>query len=201
MELQIPTIGRSTSIAILLFSLIFGSFASAHDGHIDDIEEIVFLDEEVELSIEKTEPKAFDLKRLIGRLHPVLVHFPIAFLLLAAGSEWCAALFKKQQARIVAIVTLWIGSISSILAAISGWTLASGKRFTGEDAELLLNHRWLGVSVVATAVITLGVFYFFKTHKWRDAIYLILLTILAVLVVLTGHYGGSLIYGAEYLSL
>lgn len=184
-----------------LILLAFSSFTFGHQEHIsEEIAEIVILEDSVESPSEAYAPKSLDLKKIIGRLHPVLIHFPIACLILAAFSEWSAFLFKESRARTVALTMLWVGSISAILAGLSGWILASGKRFIDEDAELLFNHRWLGVSVVALSILTLASIHLLKQSKLRDTVYRVLLTVLAILVGFTGHFGGALIYGADYLS-
>ena len=187
----------------ILCLLAIGSTAHGHKAHeqdTDEMAEIMILEDEVESTSETQKSTTQNFKQLVSRFHPVLVHFPIAFLILAAGSEWFFLFFKRHQGRTVALVTLWIGSISAMLAAVTGWILASGKRFTGEDADLLFNHRWLGVSVVVVSALTLGAYYLIRQQRAREISYRVLITVLGALVGLTGHFGGALIYGADYLT-
>lgn len=196
-----PTVKLQHLLVVTLF-FMFSSLGLAHTEHEEIYEEIsdieMIIDDSDTESDEAVETK-FNLKRFVGRFHPLLIHFPITLLLIAAASEWWFCFTKQSVARKMGLINLWIGTLTSILAALTGWILASSKKFSGEDAQLLLNHRWLGVSVVVISILTLCGFYLLKKYTWRDKLYIVLLTVVASLVGLTAHFGGSLIYGSDYL--
>jgi len=135
---------------------------------------------------------------LVGRLHPLIIHFPIALVMLAAAAEGAAAATGDRRWRIVAVINLRAGAAFAVAAVIAGWRLASAP---GVDPTTLLEwHRWLGaiaaVLTVATAMATSRV----ERLSFRDlAIYRLALFCAATCVAVTGHVGGLLVWGAGFL--
>ena len=137
---------------------------------------------------------------LIGRLHPVLVHFPIGLVLIAAVAEVVAMTTGLWDWRAVAVANVRAGAVFAIGAAIAGWRLASR---TGMEATSSLEwHRWLGtiaaVAVVGAALTTAGARDRSPFALW---VYRITLLLAAALVAVTGHLGGLLVWGADFLRL
>ena len=126
-----------------------------------------------------------DLSLFLGRFHPLIVHLPIGFLLLAAFLEW----WPGDKARPAIRVAWLVGAASAVAAAGAGWLLAS----ESGGGDTLFWHRWLGVSVAAMAVI--GVFVASKGGKVAKGYGLLV----AGLLGLAGHQGGNLTHGEEYL--
>jgi 2-haloacid dehalogenase len=87
---------------------------------------------------------------LMGRFHPLLVHFPIGLVLTAAGSEF-AARMRRQSWRAVAVANFRAGALFSALTVLAGWVLASASFV--EATPSLTWHRRIGV---AAAVATMG---------------------------------------------
>ncbi|MGB0991783.1 MAG: DUF2231 domain-containing protein [Akkermansiaceae bacterium] len=132
-----------------------------------------------------------------GKFHPIAVHFPIAFLLGAAFMQWIFVFSKKQQIPPIVTTMLWMGTLGAISAASLGWAYAYDSMYFGEeDLQLLKNHRWLGTGTAVAAVITLLLKHFIK----RPLFLALLLSVLAVLVGASAHYGGSLTYGVDNFS-
>jgi uncharacterized membrane protein len=135
---------------------------------------------------------------LLGRLHPLLVHFPISLILIAAAAELVAMTTGRGDWRVVAIANLRAGAVFAIGAVIAGWRLASAPGI--EATSSLEWHRWLGsfgaVAVVGAALATAG-----GPSRPRSAVwaYRIALFWAAALVAVTGHLGGLLVWGADFL--
>lgn len=136
----------------------------------------------------------------IGRLHPLLVHLPIGILFLAFVFE-CLSAKKEYKGlkKAVSPALLW-GSAFTIAAGISGYFL---RQEGGYDEELADLHQNLGIG---TAVLSLGVYVLRKRTKYwipnrvrRKKIRVLLFVPLLLLLCLTGHFGGSLTHGADYL--
>ncbi|SHF92308.1 Uncharacterized membrane protein [Fodinibius roseus] len=140
-----------------------------------------------------------DLILFIGRFHPLLVHLPIGFLLLAFLLECFGRLERFQEAGLENAVpfSLLSGGISAIGAVLTGYLLSLDGGY-GED--LLSTHMWLGITV---AVLSLSAFIlrtrFFDRPKIRTMYEGILLLMVACLMA-AGHYGGSLTHGSDYLT-
>lgn len=129
-----------------------------------------------------------------GKLHPVLVHLPIGFIILAVLLE-AYAWFKKTGENSAVIVLSWfVATLSALAAAVAGWMLASGGHYFPEH---IFWHRWLGVLVVIfTAATWLG-------QRYRDRIpkqvHWVLVSVLVVLLTIEGHLGGIITHGEGYL--
>ncbi len=142
--------------------------------------------------------RSYQQMAFIGRLHPLLIHFPIALVVAALGAEGAALLTADDGWRTVAIRNLRTGAVLAVLAAIAGWRLALAP---GMETSLLLEwHRWLGIlaagATLAAAVAT-------RTGGSRSGrevwIYRTSLLAAGILVAVTGHLGGLLVWGADFL--
>ena len=127
----------------------------------------------------------------IGRLHPVFVHLPIGILLFAALLFFAS---KKQRfANLAAAVApaLAIGSFFSILSCITGYLLSISDAY---NEDIIFKHQWLGIATALTSVVC----YFMYQKKLP--LFGPLIIVLTTLIMLTGHYGGTLTHGANYLT-
>jgi uncharacterized membrane protein len=135
---------------------------------------------------------------LIGRLHPMLVHFPIGLVLIAAMAELVAMVTDVRLWRTVAVANVCAGAVFTIGAAVAGWHLAS---LPGIDATSSLEwHRWLGtiaaVAVLGAALATAGARGQSSFAMW---VYRITLFWAATLIAITSHLGELLVWGADFL--
>jgi uncharacterized membrane protein/mono/diheme cytochrome c family protein len=132
------------------------------------------------------------LLAFFGRSHPVLVHLPIGFLLLALVFQWLARKEKYRDLLPAVRISFLLGMISAALACLSGLMLSSG----GEYDESTLNlHKWFGISV---AVISATGYWLSK--KRSSVPKNILSFILLILIIVTGHLGGTLTHGEGFLT-
>jgi uncharacterized membrane protein/mono/diheme cytochrome c family protein len=127
----------------------------------------------------------------IGHLHPVLVHLPIGILLLAILFHRLSQKQKYQALHAAVGLSLFLGSLSAVLSCISGFLLSQ----TGDYNEQLAGqHQWMGIG---TAALSLFAYFLYKKQK---AFLKWVLLLLAVLIIITGHLGGSLTHGSGYLT-
>src|SRR5690606_13294626 len=77
----------------------------------------------------------------LGRMHPVVVHFPIALLVIAAAME--ATTLKRFEGFLRPGISwlVYAGAGAGLLAALFGWLLAESGNYGG---ELLDNHQNAG---------------------------------------------------------
>lgn len=144
--------------------------------------------------------------RAIGYLHPAIVHFPIALLLIAAMSVLASYVMGDRYAQF-AFNCLVLGFLFSIATAVLGWSFAESRGYgdwtkmmtsnASEDEASIFLHRWVGsaVAIVGLVVVIAG----WRNrqsdgtrpgHFWRIGV-----LVLAVLVGWVGHEGGELVYG------
>lgn len=129
----------------------------------------------------------------INRLHPLFVHLPIGILFFAG----ILYVFKKWKDTKEYDAALYLALICACGAAIfssgTGWFLSNEG---GYDTDLIFWHKWLGIAT------TISIFLLVILYKQADLakkylgfLFLVSLGLLAV----TGHHGGSLTHGTEYL--
>jgi len=134
---------------------------------------------------------------LTGRLHPLLVHFPIALILIAAIAELLSMITRFPEWHVVAVANIRAGAAFAIVTAGAGWLLASSRIV--EASPVLEWHRWLGLTAALAAVaaaLTTGDADRPPRQLWR---YRIALIAAAAVVAVAGHFGAVLVWGADFL--
>jgi uncharacterized membrane protein len=136
-----------------------------------------------------------------GKFHPMVVHFPIALLLVAAGAEFLRLRRGGWRPGRTAVVCLAIGAPAAVFAAVLGWSDAQTAGHQGSTAWVLAVHRWLGVGTAAAGLLALGAALASRAGQSRVAFawYRFGVILSAALVGATGHFGGALIYGPTYI--
>ncbi len=142
-----------------------------------------------------------DLLLFFGRWHPLLVHLPIGILFVS----FVMVLFSRRPAYsgLGAAVpfTLLIGASSAILASLSGYLLS---RNGGYETHTLGFHQWFGISVAAVSLLVWRLYYPPSDQRTYFRLLVrgrfLILSVLMLLVGITGHYGGTLTHGKGYLS-
>src|SRR5260221_14790770 len=85
-----------------------------------------------------------ELSQFVGRFHPLIVHFPIAFLLLVPLLELAGSVRRWNRVRDAAEFVLALAVVSAFVAVFLGWLLAwSG----GYEGALVTRHMWGGFSL------------------------------------------------------
>src|SRR5438270_2590098 len=87
-----------------------------------------------------------DWFQFIGRFHPLLVHFPIAFFLLVPILEIAGRSARFAYLRLSVSFVLALATVGATVAAILGWCLG---RSGGYSGRLITQHMWGGVSLAA----------------------------------------------------
>jgi uncharacterized membrane protein len=137
---------------------------------------------------------------LFGKMHVVIVHFPIALLIVAAALESVRMVLRRSFSP-AACVCLYLGTIATVVAVGMGWVDARFNAFSGDQGKILAWHRWMGVAVAIISV-ALAIFAATTSSKGRTLFaYRAALLICAGLVGLAGHYGGMLVHGSDFLTL
>jgi uncharacterized membrane protein len=135
---------------------------------------------------------------LIGRFHPLLIHFPIALVIVAAMAEGLAAVTHDARWSTVAVNNVRAGAVFALIAAVAGWWLAATLRI--DPTPLLAWHRWLGTAGAgATLAAAFSTWNVEPRPSKRFWTYRIALVGAAALVAAAGHLGGLLVWGADFL--
>jgi uncharacterized membrane protein len=129
---------------------------------------------------------------VFGRCHPLLLHLPIGLLVALVALEGLALARRSPLQREVAGALVGLASLSALVVAASGWTLAEEPGYGGSTLDW---HRWLGVSVAACATLAA-----LAQRAGRTGLYRGLLALCVPLLVLAGHHGSTLTHGAGFLT-
>jgi uncharacterized membrane protein len=134
-----------------------------------------------------------DMVELIGRFHPLLVHLPIGILLIAILFELLPS-WKSYRALKRSIVTiLSLGSVSAILSCLTGYLLSRSGDY---ESGIVGWHQWMGI---ALTIYSLG-YVWTRTRKEYKSYRKAFAFVLLILLMITGHLGGSLTHGEDYLT-
>ena len=135
-----------------------------------------------------------DLAAFFGRLHPLLVHLPIGFILLALLFD--LKRFKEKGSRFNFLNIIWfLAFISSFFSALMGWLLAQNGYYIDAD---LTPHQYTGILLVFFSC--LGWVLRIKNINMPSLFRRINNLIVLFLLILVGHLGGSLTHGSDYLT-
>ena len=134
-----------------------------------------------------------DTLTFFGRLHPLLVHLPIGFLIIAV------LISVKRDDRSINfnrfVSFIWFLSfISSAFTALMGWLLAQNGHYIEDMLKL---HQWTGIILVILSCI--GWVFHLRNLKVSKIIIQINNVLIIFLLLIVGHLGGSLTHGENYL--
>ena len=141
----------------------------------------------------------FWLWEFLGRLHPLIVHFPIGLLVVAFLLELLTLRGSREGLRDGIYAMVVIGALSAVFATLFGWLLSLSGGYAGNTLDY---HKWSGI---ATAILACIAYFTLKhatrTRKkdaWRN--YRIVLGLCIAGITLAGHLGASLTHGTNYLT-
>ena len=138
---------------------------------------------------------ALEFTTFIGRFHPLFVHLPIGFIVLAIVLEGWESFQKKAKPNTLIPIAWFIGGLAAMIAALCGWFL--GETGLYEEDRIFL-HRWLGIALVPLAFI--GWWIKRKPGNFPKPMQLGFNILLLVLLLIEGHKGGNLTHGDTYLT-
>lgn len=133
----------------------------------------------------------FWLWQFLGRLHPLVVHFPIGLLIIALILE-IYSLKKPESSRTSQRLILLIAAVSAVASAAFGLLLKDQDEYLGDTLGV---HQWSGLATAFFAVVTFYLFHYKQATAYRIAL---LFTVVAVIIA--GHFGASLTHGPDYLA-
>src|SRR6056297_458521 len=135
------------------------------------------------------------LKQLLGRLHPLIVHLPIGFIILGLLLQWYDHKQKEFQ-KVIALIYRWAG-ISAVFACITGYLQYLGEGYAFDTIKW---HLWAGI---ATALFSFLMYAKVADIKAMDTFKKIPVVGFSIaffmLLSYTGHKGGNITHGDDYL--
>lgn len=133
----------------------------------------------------------------LQNLHPLAVHFPIAFLSVFILLDLFGSIFSLESWRKAASVCLYIGALGAAVTVAAGLAAAASVAHGDNVHGIMTQHQNLGVS---TLVLTLFLFVWRFLQRGggivggANVLHQILNIILLVLLTLTADLGGLMVY-------
>lgn len=133
------------------------------------------------------------LLQVVGRMHPLLLHFPIVLLVIAF--VWELFVVKKGLV-ILKEAGDWLllsAAFTAVLTALMGLFLSKEE---GYDTDALALHKWTGVAIALLS----SIWFAYREMLRRKKSATILMGSLGVIaIVLTGHKGANITHGENFL--
>ncbi|WP_245224969.1 c-type cytochrome domain-containing protein [Pseudozobellia sp. WGM2] len=135
------------------------------------------------------------LQQLLGRLHPLVVHLPIGFIILGLLLQWYDRK-QNQYSEVIAFTYLCAG-IAATLACITGYLQYIGEGYSFETVKW---HLWSGIATALFSFLMYAKFKQLNLVAFISKVPVIGLSIIFfVLISFTGHQGGNITHGEDYL--
>jgi uncharacterized membrane protein len=136
-----------------------------------------------------------------SKLHPLLVHFPIALVLCALLAELLSLGRESAGLRAACRYCLRLAAVAGPLAAFAGWWAGEFEGYHGFDRVILgiplttLDlHRWAGVASGSLPLVAA-----ILERKPRRGLFRLVLLLNAAVIVFAAYHGGGLVYGEDHL--
>lgn len=132
-----------------------------------------------------------------SHIHPMLVHFPIALVMIGFVAELISLFFKREAC--LSFSGFWlliVGTMAALAAFLSGRIFTGD--MTGAAGAIKETHELFALITLCTLILSAGLRIYLKTKgkeegnmKWLAfALY----AISALAVSITGFYGGTLVF-------
>ncbi len=133
----------------------------------------------------------------LGKLHNVVIHFPIAMILGAFGLEVLGIFRRHPQWRFAARYMMVIGALGAIVAASLGWF--TGGFYLTDRNTVLTAHRYLGMTIaVVSAILAWAGLRRFHHDNDEGKTFALLLGILVIGVLTQAFLGGTFMHGGMH---
>lgn len=203
-----------TIIASMLVLLITASNGFSHDGkkHKKDstkraMDSTMNMGQQKEHAIGDTihhhdEGMAMDESKVTAdlkdfpTLHPLIVHFAIVLIIVAAGLQLLNLWLMKMEISWIVAGILLVGVLAAWFASKNFHPHTHG---ISDHAQLVLDQHdkwadWTINSGIVAVLIQIANLFVFKTKRWAAAVVAIVLAVSAYSVSRAGHYGSQLVH-------
>lgn len=133
----------------------------------------------------------------LGRLHPLILHFPIVLIVLALLFELTRRYNFLKVSENVIMILLIAAAVSTGVSIVAGFFLFASGDYSG---NLMERHFWAGAITGSVVLITVGLYFLYRGDARHYPFYLSGLLLSNMSVGYTSHLGGSITHGREYLT-
>ena len=133
----------------------------------------------------------------MANIHPMLVHFPIAFLNAFLFMELLAFALKRDELKVVATWMLVLGTLGAAAAVTAGlWAASTVPHGSEEVHDIMKKHGHYGIAVLimALGLTTLRAIYSWKLPRRFRLVNLVLALVMVVTLAFGADLGGLMVY-------
>ena len=129
--------------------------------------------------------------QVTGRMHPLVLHFPLVLLFVGIILEWLTKQknFQHPAALSITSYVFYLFAVTAAITALFGFFLYKEGSYLGEE---VIRHKWTG-----TAVSLLAALLVWLKEKPR-VYYYAGLGVTTLVLVLTGHLGSEITHGKGF---
>lgn len=131
--------------------------------------------------------------QVTGRMHPLMLHFPLALLFVGILLELLTKQKNFQHPAVEKIIAyiFYLFAITAALAALFGFFLYKEGSYLGDE---MIQHKWTGTAVSILAVVIVWL------KEKPLAIYYTTLGVSAIVLIVAGHLGSEVTHGKGFLT-
>lgn len=129
-------------------------------------------------------------------LHPLIVHFAIVLIIVAAAMQLLNLYFMKKEIAWIITAILFAGVVA---AWIAGRNFHPHTHGISEHAQQVLDQHdkwagWTTYSGIVALLLQIANLFVFQIKRWAAAAVVIVLAVSAYSVARAGHYGSQLVH-------
>jgi uncharacterized membrane protein len=130
-------------------------------------------------------------------LHAIVIHFPIALLIICFLTELVSLFLIKPFFKQMAFYLLLLGTFGTVVSYLSGDAAGEGMEGGSLGRAIELHEEAATIALwltITTAVLYLLVFIFKYNRKWVRVVSILLFACVVGAIARTGYLGGQLVY-------
>ena len=134
-----------------------------------------------------------------SHLHPMIVHFPIALIIVGFLADFLSLFFSKKEPSLskIGFYLMLLGTLGAISAVLAG-EFFTNSHFTGKPGFILESHELFAkttmvIMILASIIRSILVFVKKEVSAIKYVVF-VLIAVAAATVSYTGYLGGNLVY-------
>lgn len=132
----------------------------------------------------------------IGKLHPLILHFPIALIVMTVISEGLYFVSRKPLYDHASRFMIIAAALTAVPTALSGLAFGYGVQYEGEMANFFWWHRLSGLSTMCLAVLAATLREAYSEKGWPTLnLYYACLGLVFITVSIAAFLGGTMAFG------
>jgi len=133
----------------------------------------------------------------LQNIHPLIVHFPIAFLTASVPIYLLAWILRRELLESVGLWLLSLGTLGAAAAVYTGWVGSEGVMIAPSVREHILEyHKWLMLAVFGlSAALTVWALLARPMPRRGRVLFVIGLMLMTLILAKGADYGGWMVLG------